>query len=181
MVRVAEQHLRTLRTFEPQVRVVIPREADASVDLNGIGRGAHVRIRRGGFRHRREPRRLFVARRFGRVQALDARTGCVYWTFEAQGPVRAAMTVAADGTRSVLLFSDQNGGVYAVDARSGVDVTTGQERWFYEHWMSGAAGHFLRDESVSGLIAVMALNVVAMKPVSNNVKPSSSRCAGSSR
>lgn len=42
------------------------------------------------------------------------------------------------------------------DAQIGVDKTTGQTRWFYENWMSGAAGHYLHDPNISGLIAVLA-------------------------
>jgi polyvinyl alcohol dehydrogenase (cytochrome) len=62
---------------------------------------------------------LFVGSAGGAVQALDAKTGCVHWLFQANGPVRAAMTVATlDGERR-LLFSDQNGEVYAVDAATG--------------------------------------------------------------
>jgi predicted nucleotide-binding protein (sugar kinase/HSP70/actin superfamily) len=42
------------------------------------------------------------------------------------------------------------------DARQGIQATTGQKRWFYENWMSGAAGHYLQDNKVSGIIAVQA-------------------------
>jgi len=66
---------------------------------------------------------LFVGSASGTVQALDARTGCLHWTYTAKGPVRAAMTVATDGNRQTLVFSDQNGGVYGLDAR------TGMPRW----------------------------------------------------
>jgi polyvinyl alcohol dehydrogenase (cytochrome) len=66
---------------------------------------------------------LFVGSAGGTVQALDARTGCTHWRFEANGPVRTPPTVAQDGTRRLLLFTDQIGGVYAVDA------TTGKPAW----------------------------------------------------
>jgi polyvinyl alcohol dehydrogenase (cytochrome) len=62
---------------------------------------------------------LFVGSASGAVQALDARTGCVHWLFQANGPVRTAMTVATHDNERTLLFSDQNGGVYGVDAASG--------------------------------------------------------------
>jgi polyvinyl alcohol dehydrogenase (cytochrome) len=65
---------------------------------------------------------LFVGSASGGVQALDAATGCVLWLFQANGPVRSAMTVATDSSRT-LLFSDQNGGVY------GVAAATGTLRW----------------------------------------------------
>ena len=59
---------------------------------------------------------LFVGSAGGAVQALDAKTGCLHWLYQATGPVRAAMTVATDGARHTLVFSDQNGWVYALDA-----------------------------------------------------------------
>jgi polyvinyl alcohol dehydrogenase (cytochrome) len=62
---------------------------------------------------------LFVGSAGGVVQALDARTGCLHWRYQADGPVRAAMTAVAAAGRTSLVFSDQNGGVYAIDARSG--------------------------------------------------------------
>lgn len=42
------------------------------------------------------------------------------------------------------------------DARGGIEATTGQMRWFYENWMSGAGGHFLMDPAIAGVISVMA-------------------------
>ena len=42
------------------------------------------------------------------------------------------------------------------DALAGVQQVTGQTRWFYENWVSGAAGHFLHDPEVDGVIAVLA-------------------------
>lgn len=62
---------------------------------------------------------LFVGSAGGTVQALDARTGCTHWRFEANGPVRTPPTIAQDGARKLLLFTDQIGGVYAVDASNG--------------------------------------------------------------
>jgi polyvinyl alcohol dehydrogenase (cytochrome) len=62
---------------------------------------------------------LFVGSAGGAIQALDARTGCIHWTYQADGPVRTPPTVVADAGRRLLLFSDQIGGVYALDAGSG--------------------------------------------------------------
>jgi polyvinyl alcohol dehydrogenase (cytochrome) len=62
---------------------------------------------------------IFVGSAGGMVQALDAKTGCLYWTYQASGPVRAAMGVSADGAKTSLVFSDQNGWVHALDARTG--------------------------------------------------------------
>lgn len=66
---------------------------------------------------------VFVGSAGGSVQALDLKMGCLHWLYQANGPVRAAMTVAIEGTRKTLIFSDQNGWAYAVDAR------TGKARW----------------------------------------------------
>ena len=66
---------------------------------------------------------MFVGSAGGAIQALDAKTGCLYWFYQANGPVRTAMTVATEGAQHTLVFSDQNGWVYALDAR------TGEARW----------------------------------------------------
>jgi predicted nucleotide-binding protein (sugar kinase/HSP70/actin superfamily) len=42
------------------------------------------------------------------------------------------------------------------DAAIGIQHTTGQKRWFYENWMSGAAGHYLHDSNIAGLVSVLA-------------------------
>ena len=40
--------------------------------------------------------RVFVSGDTGLVYSLDADTGCVYWTFQADAGVRAAVLLAAD-------------------------------------------------------------------------------------
>lgn len=62
---------------------------------------------------------LFVGSAGGVVQALDAKTGCVYWTFQANGPVRAAILPVRNASSYSLVFSDLIGWVYALDAKSG--------------------------------------------------------------
>jgi polyvinyl alcohol dehydrogenase (cytochrome) len=70
--------------------------------------------------------RLFVASMTGRVYALDAHTGCVYWTFDAEAPTRTAITIDAvnvHGTARLLAFvGDDAAHLYALDARSGALV-----------------------------------------------------------
>ena len=67
--------------------------------------------------------RVFVASERGAVYALDAKTGCTHWTFEAQSGVRSAMTVGRlDGGRHTLFFGDFNANVYALDAASGAEM-----------------------------------------------------------
>jgi polyvinyl alcohol dehydrogenase (cytochrome) len=62
---------------------------------------------------------LFVGSAGGTVQALDAKSGCAYWIFQANGPVRAAPLAVPAGPGAALLFGDQIGWVYSVDARTG--------------------------------------------------------------
>jgi polyvinyl alcohol dehydrogenase (cytochrome) len=62
---------------------------------------------------------LFAGSASGRVQALDAKTGCTQWIFEADGPVRMAVVVSQTGANYVALFGDQIGSFYALDARTG--------------------------------------------------------------
>jgi polyvinyl alcohol dehydrogenase (cytochrome) len=66
--------------------------------------------------------RVFVGSEGGAVYSLDAKTGCVYWTFPAGAGVRTGMTLGpragASGTYA-LYFGDVQAHVYAVDAASG--------------------------------------------------------------
>lgn len=66
---------------------------------------------------------LFVGSQSGKVYALDARTGCTHWVFDAGFSVRSAITIAASGDGWSAYFGDQRGNAYAVDA------VTGQQRW----------------------------------------------------
>src|SRR5712692_4672698 len=55
--RVTEEDLGTLGSLEVEVRVVLPREADAAVDLDVLGGGLEVRVgavRLGETRHHRQ-------------------------------------------------------------------------------------------------------------------------------
>jgi len=64
--------------------------------------------------------RLFVGSRSGTVYALDARTGCTHWTFQAGAAVKGPVLIGklADH-RLVAFFGDIAGRAYAVDAVSG--------------------------------------------------------------
>ena len=69
--------------------------------------------------------RVFVGADSGYVYALDQRTGCVHWAFQAQAGVRSAVTVGPlAGTRPAAFFGDLRGNVYAVDAATGALVWT---------------------------------------------------------
>jgi polyvinyl alcohol dehydrogenase (cytochrome) len=60
-------------------------------------------------------RQLFVGSEAGTVYSLDARTGCIYWTFQAEGSVTAAPSIASGS----LYFGDQRANAYALDASTG--------------------------------------------------------------
>jgi polyvinyl alcohol dehydrogenase (cytochrome) len=85
--------------------------------------------------------RLFVAGSAGRVYALDAKTGCTYWTFDAPAGSRSGLVVGELGVSkraqlpkklkrtlahldvikapSAVFFGDDSGSVYALDAQKG--------------------------------------------------------------
>ena len=62
---------------------------------------------------------IFVGSARGTVHALRAESGCVQWTYDANGPVRSAMIVVPNGARHTLLFGDQIGWYYALEAETG--------------------------------------------------------------
>jgi polyvinyl alcohol dehydrogenase (cytochrome) len=62
---------------------------------------------------------LFVGSAGGAVQAVNAKTGCLYWVFEANGPVRSAIRAVRNGSSYSLIFTDLNGGVYSLEAKTG--------------------------------------------------------------
>lgn len=71
--------------------------------------------------------RIFVGSDNGFVYALDAASGCVFWSFQAKGGVRTAITVAplqAAGSKFAIFFGDIRANVYALDAESGALVWT---------------------------------------------------------
>ena len=64
--------------------------------------------------------RVYVGSRNGMVYALDARTGCIAWAFQADAGVRSTPVVGrtADGGAG-LYFGDAHAQVYALDAANG--------------------------------------------------------------
>src|SRR5438552_1604076 len=69
--------------------------------------------------------RVFLGVDTGFVYSIDARTGCVYWSFQAAGPVRSAISIGPAQTsgRYLAYFGDLKGNAYAIDA------TTGEQVW----------------------------------------------------
>ncbi len=66
---------------------------------------------------------LFTGSASGSIYALDAKTGCVRWTYDARGPVRSSILAVHNGKSYSLLFGDQIGWFYSLDA------ITGKELW----------------------------------------------------
>ena len=67
--------------------------------------------------------RLFVGSRSGDVYALDPKTACVHWQFQADAPVKNSVVIGEveiEGERRTLaFFGDLTGTAYAVDAVDG--------------------------------------------------------------
>ena len=67
--------------------------------------------------------RLFVGGENSFVYALNAETGCVYWSFRAGASVRSAISVGPitgqPAARYAIYFGDLNGAVFAVNAETG--------------------------------------------------------------
>lgn len=64
--------------------------------------------------------RLFTADLTGLVYALDPQTGCQYWKFKADSPVRSGIAFDNSGSAGpAIYFGDQRGTAYGVNAASG--------------------------------------------------------------
>src|SRR5438132_13144678 len=62
---------------------------------------------------------VFVGSAGGVIHALRAQTGCLQWTFQANGPVRSSVLAVPQGTKHSLLFGDQTGWFYSLEAETG--------------------------------------------------------------
>jgi polyvinyl alcohol dehydrogenase (cytochrome) len=67
--------------------------------------------------------RVYVGTDTGYVYSIDARTGCVYWSFAATAGVRNALVLEPirghSGTKYAVYFGDLKANVYALDAQNG--------------------------------------------------------------
>jgi polyvinyl alcohol dehydrogenase (cytochrome) len=65
--------------------------------------------------------RLFVGSSNHNVYALDSRTGCIIWSYEAQAGVRGGVVLGnpTAGSKVLAFFGDGQANVYALDASSG--------------------------------------------------------------
>ena len=64
---------------------------------------------------------IFTGSPDGRVYALNAKTGCIWWVFAAESEVRSAPTLGTNAAGRIdrLYFGDFKANVYAVNARTG--------------------------------------------------------------
>ena len=65
--------------------------------------------------------KLFVGSAAGTVYSLNAKTGCIYWTYQAAEGVRNAILISSNGQTAY--FGDLHANVYALDS------STGAVRW----------------------------------------------------
>jgi polyvinyl alcohol dehydrogenase (cytochrome) len=66
--------------------------------------------------------RVYISSDAGYVYSLNADTGCVYWSFQAQAGVRSAITIGAakpGSSKFLAFFGDVRGNTYAIDASNG--------------------------------------------------------------
>ena len=68
--------------------------------------------------------RVFLGGRNGRLYALDTRSGCTIWEFEALAEIRTAVLLSRgeQPSRYTLYFGDTKANLYAVDAETGMQV-----------------------------------------------------------
>ncbi|PWU08026.1 MAG: cytochrome C oxidase Cbb3 [Terriglobia bacterium] len=62
---------------------------------------------------------VFVGSAGGVIHALRAATGCLQWVFQANGPVRSSILAAPLAKGHALLFGDQTGWFYSLEAETG--------------------------------------------------------------
>jgi polyvinyl alcohol dehydrogenase (cytochrome) len=65
--------------------------------------------------------RMFVGSDAGTVYSLDAATGCIYWSFQAEGGMRDVIDIAPGNgaSRYAIYFGDMRANMYSLDAETG--------------------------------------------------------------
>ncbi|MBI4908548.1 MAG: PQQ-binding-like beta-propeller repeat protein [Acidobacteria bacterium] len=64
--------------------------------------------------------KLYFGSQDGTMFAVDAKTGCTFWTFKASSTARTAVMIGTvSNARHAVMFGDVNANVYALDARDG--------------------------------------------------------------
>jgi polyvinyl alcohol dehydrogenase (cytochrome) len=72
--------------------------------------------------------RVFVGTDIGFIYSLDAKTGCVYWSYQTKGAVRNALSIGRvkgpGSTKYGVFFGDAHANVYGLDAQDGHQLWT---------------------------------------------------------
>ena len=74
----------------------------------------------------------------GRLYALDKRSGCIRWTYQAERPLRTAATLGKAGDRPALFVGDQGAFIHAVDAEDGRRIWESRAALFDASMATGA-------------------------------------------
>ena len=82
--------------------------------------------------------RIFVGSAGRRVYSLDAKSGCVYWAYQAEAFVRSAVVME----NNTAYFGDGKGFVYGVNASTGVEIWKTRVETHSEARITGAVKFF---------------------------------------
>ena len=84
--------------------------------------------------------RIFVGSANNIIYSLNANSGCQYWTFKADSPVRTAITVGPGSApgKWIAYFGDQRATAYGVDALTGELLWKRQVESFFGATITGA-------------------------------------------
>lgn len=84
--------------------------------------------------------RIYFGSQNGTVYSVDARTGCIYWTFKAPATVRSAISLDPEtpGKSRLAYFGDIKANVYAVDSATGKLVWQTQVETHHDARITGA-------------------------------------------
>jgi polyvinyl alcohol dehydrogenase (cytochrome) len=107
--------------------------------------------------------RVFVGTDTGFVYSLNAKSGCVYWSYKAKGSIRNAISIGpvkgAGNAKYAIYFGDSHSNVYGVNAQDGSEL-----------WVKAADEHFTA--RITGAPALFEGRVYA--PVSSSEELSGS-------
>ena len=62
---------------------------------------------------------IFLPTLAGRLYALERESGCIRWTYRAEGPLRTSVMLGNAGDKPALFVGDQGSSIHAVDAATG--------------------------------------------------------------
>ncbi len=86
--------------------------------------------------------RVFVGTDIGYIYSLDAKTGCIYWSFQTKGSVRNAISVGPvkgqGSAKYAAYFGDAHASVYALNAQNGEPLWTHQADDHFTARITGA-------------------------------------------